>query len=154
MEITLWAWTDKLRAIWRFTTSRSDSGQQGWPASCSWPRVRPWLTPWRYCSRVGGSGSSWWLVTMKRSLLSVRIYRRNFFQSNFFYTGQSLNDDIWHTVTLRRRGNIIEASVDEEDSKKGILMKLCTSEELWEILLDAATSCEIKCVWPSKNCWN
>ena len=82
----------------------------------------------------------------------MRIYRRNFFQSNFFYTGQSLNDDIWHTVTLRRRGNIIEASVDEEDSKKGILMKLCTSEELWEILLDAATSCEIKCVWPSKNC--
>ena len=34
--------------------------------------------------------------------------------------GQSLNDDIWHTVTLRRRGNTIEASVDEEDSKKGM----------------------------------
>ena len=33
--------------------------------------------------------------------------------------GQSLNDDIWHTVTLRRRGSTIEASVDEEDSKKG-----------------------------------
>ena len=37
-----------------------------------------------------------------------------------FIIGQSLNDDIWHTVTLRRRGTTIEASVDEEDSKKGI----------------------------------
>ena len=33
--------------------------------------------------------------------------------------GQSLNDDIWHTVSIRRRGNTIEASVDEEESKKG-----------------------------------
>ena len=33
--------------------------------------------------------------------------------------GQSLNDDIWHTVSIRRRGNTIEASVDDEESKKG-----------------------------------
>ena len=33
--------------------------------------------------------------------------------------GQSLNDDIWHTVSIRRRGNTIEASVDEEESRKG-----------------------------------
>ena len=33
--------------------------------------------------------------------------------------GQSLNDDIYHTLTFRRRGNVIEANIDEENPKKG-----------------------------------
>jgi len=32
--------------------------------------------------------------------------------------GQSLNDDLWHTVTFTRRGNVIEASVDDEDPRR------------------------------------
>ena len=36
-----------------------------------------------------------------------------------FRIGQSLNDDIWHTLTFKRRGNTIEANIDNENSKKG-----------------------------------
>jgi len=32
--------------------------------------------------------------------------------------GQSLNDDIWHTLTFKRRGNVIEANIDDEEPKK------------------------------------
>ena len=36
-----------------------------------------------------------------------------------FSIGQSLNDDIWHTLTFKRRGNTIEANIDDENSRKG-----------------------------------
>ena len=33
--------------------------------------------------------------------------------------GQSLNDDIWHSISFKRQGNVIEANVDDEEPKKG-----------------------------------
>ena len=36
-----------------------------------------------------------------------------------FSIGQSLNDDIWHTLSFKRRGNTIEANIDDENSRKG-----------------------------------
>jgi len=33
-----------------------------------------------------------------------------------FYLGQSLNDDIWHTVRLKKAGKVIESSIDDDDS--------------------------------------
>ena len=30
-----------------------------------------------------------------------------------------MNDDLWHTVAFSRRGNVIEASVDDEDPRRG-----------------------------------
>ena len=36
-----------------------------------------------------------------------------------FLIGQSLNDDIWHTITYKRQGNVIETNVDDEEPKKG-----------------------------------
>ena len=57
-----------------------------------------------------------------------------------FIIGQSLNDDIWHTVTLRRRGTTIEASVDEEDSKKGIDTKdLALQKEFRDVTIMSRT---------------
>lgn len=33
--------------------------------------------------------------------------------------GQSLNDDIWHSLSFKRRGNVLEANIDDEEAKKG-----------------------------------
>ena len=33
--------------------------------------------------------------------------------------GQSLNDDIWHSLLFKRRGNVLEANIDDEEAKKG-----------------------------------
>ena len=35
--------------------------------------------------------------------------------------GQSLNDDIWHSLAFKRRGNVLEANIDDEEAKKGKL---------------------------------
>ena len=38
--------------------------------------------------------------------------------------GQSLNDDIWHSLSFKRRGNVLEANIDDEEAKKGKLFNL------------------------------
>ena len=35
------------------------------------------------------------------------------------YLPQSLNDDLWHTVTYSRRGNKLHAAVDDEEPRRG-----------------------------------
>ena len=38
--------------------------------------------------------------------------------------GQSLNDDIWHSLSFKRRGNVLEANIDDEEAKKGKKLKV------------------------------
>ncbi len=35
------------------------------------------------------------------------------------FAGQSLNDDVYHTVVVRRRGNRISAAVDDDQAVEG-----------------------------------
>jgi len=49
----------------------------------------------------------------------VRVEVRLGQSSRSVYAGQSLNDDIYHTLTLRRRGSKIEAIVDDDEPVMG-----------------------------------
>ena len=40
-------------------------------------------------------------------------------EDGLFYAGQSLNDDIYHTLALRRRGGKITAIVDDDEPVVG-----------------------------------
>ena len=61
------------------------------------------------------------LDTLELSLVGgqVRIFIRLGHYEKQMTIGQSLNDDFWHTITFKRRGNIIEAFIDDEEPKKG-----------------------------------
>ena len=61
------------------------------------------------------------LDTLELSLVGgqVRIYIRLGHYEKEMALGQSLNDDLWHTITFKRRGNIFEGYVDDEEPKKG-----------------------------------
>ena len=63
------------------------------------------------------------LDTLELSLngARVRIYVRIGHYEKEMVVGQSLNDDLWHTITFRRRGNIFEGFIDDEEPKKGVL---------------------------------
>jgi len=60
------------------------------------------------------------LDTLELSLVGgqVRIYIRLGHYEKEMTLGQSLNDDLWHTITFKRRGNIFEGYVDDEEPKK------------------------------------
>ena len=61
------------------------------------------------------------LDTLELSLVGgqVKIYMRLGHYEKEMTVGQSLNDDLWHTITFKRRGNIFEGFVDDEEPKKG-----------------------------------
>ena len=40
------------------------------------------------------------------------------------YVGQSLNDDIYHSVVIRRRGRNVRATVDDDEPLVGELLTL------------------------------
>ena len=39
--------------------------------------------------------------------------------SHVFFAGQSLNDDIYHAVVVRRRGGKVEVAVDDDETVVG-----------------------------------
>ena len=49
----------------------------------------------------------------------VKINLRIGQQEKEILVGQSLNDDIWHSLSFKRRGNVLEANIDDEEAKKG-----------------------------------
>ena len=62
------------------------------------------------------------LDTLELSLVGgqVRIYLRLGHYEKEMTVGQSLNDDLWHTITFKRRGNIFEGYIDDEEPRKGM----------------------------------
>jgi len=48
----------------------------------------------------------------------IRLYVRIGETDKSLYVGQSLNDDLWHTVKMRRRGRMLEGFVDDETPTK------------------------------------
>ena len=64
--------------------------------------------------------------------------------------GQSLNDDIWHSLSFKRRGNVLEANIDDEEAKKGkTLVVFYHSSNLHPGRVNYLTIVDI---WPRNDC--
>ena len=69
---------------------------------------------------LGNSQASRDILELSLVGSQVRIYLRIGHYEKEMTVGQSLNDDLWHTITFKRRGNVFEGFVDDEEPKKGI----------------------------------
>ena len=83
------------------------------------------------------------LDTLELSLVGgqVRIFIRLGHNEKQMTIGQSLNDDFWHTITFKRRGNIIEAFIDDEEPKKGNTLLALTKPSLSQPQLNLNHDC-------------
>lgn len=63
----------------------------------------------------------------------VRVLVRLENEERVLFAGQSLNDDIYHSVNFKRRGAKIAVVIDDEDQVEG---KLMASRHKWRKLRD------------------
>ncbi len=60
----------------------------------------------------------------------VRVTLRMGIEDKTIYVGQSLNDDIYHTLIYKRRGTKIEATMDDDQPILGKQKVACRSTNL------------------------
>ena len=65
----------------------------------------------------------------------IRLYIKIGDSNKSLFIGQSLNDDLWHTVTFKRRGRMLEGFVDEEDPVKSKLSNIYVHLKIYQYYL-------------------